>query len=204
MSVISPCTQASSAISIEKIQQLEQKSHGDVQKRYHAWVKLMEFLKNKPIDVQLEQVNSFFNQFKYQTDIESRGIENYWKTPEEFMTDGGGDCKGYSIIKYFTLISLGVPQEKLRITYVIYLTLKQAHMVVSYYPSPEAEPLILDNLESKILKASKRPDLKPVYSFNGDGLWLEKERGQRSIGKSKNLGKWNDLMNRMDKQGEKP
>ena len=189
---------ASPSISLEKIQQMEQKSHGAVQKRYRAWAKLLEALKNKSINVQLEKVNSFFNQFRYQTSEESRGIADYWKTPDEFINDGGGDCKDYAIIKYFTLINLGVPREKLRLTYVIYLTLKQAHMVLSYYPSPEAEPLILDNLENEILIASKRPDLKPVYSFNGEGLWLQKQRNQgTSLGQPNSLGKWDDLMKRM-------
>ncbi|MCL9683486.1 transglutaminase-like cysteine peptidase [Legionella maioricensis] len=184
---------------------MEKKSHGDVQKRYRAWAKLLRTLKNKPVNVQLEKVNSFFNQFRYQTSEESRGIADYWKTPEEFINDGGGDCKDYVIIKYFTLINLGVPREKLRLTYVIYLTLKQAHMVLSYYSSPEAEPLILDNLENEILYASKRPDLKPVYSFNGEGLWLQKQRNQgTSIGQPNSLGKWDDLMKRMQLEGDKP
>ena len=50
---------------------------------------------------------------------------------------------------------------------MLFTQLKQAHMVLAYYPSPEAEPLILDSLESKILKASLSPDLKPIYSLNG-------------------------------------
>ncbi len=195
---------ASPSISLKKIQKIEQNAQGPVQKRYQAWVKLLETLRNKPVNVQLEKVNSFFNQFRYQTSEESRGIADYWKTPQEFMNDGGGDCKDYVIIKYFTLINLGVPREKLRLTYAIY-TLKQAHMVLSYYPSPEAEPLILDNLKTEILKASKRPDLKPIYSFNGEGLWLQKQLNQgTSIGTPSSLGKWDDLMKRMQLQGEKP
>lgn len=197
--------QASPSLKYETIQKLEQQSKGDVQKRYRAWMKLMKTVAEKPIDVQLEQVNTFFNQFSYQSNLESKGITEHWKTPEEFIVAGGGDCKDYSIIKYFTMIYLGVPQDKLRLTYVIYLKKQQAHMVLSYYPSPELEPLILDNLEPKILKASKRPDLKPIYSFNGEGLWLAKQRVEgTSIGKPASLKKWGDLMQRMEQQGDKP
>jgi hypothetical protein len=72
-------------------------------------------------------------------------------------------------------------------------------MVLSYYSSPEAEPLILDSLDSKIKKASKRPDLKPVYSFNGEGLWLAKKIGQSSsVGDPRSLNKWDDLIKRME------
>lgn len=185
---------ASSPITVEKIQQLAQNYQGDIKKRFLAWGKLIQSLKGKPVDVQLDGVNTFFNQFSFQSDIEAQGVEDYWKSPDEFINDGGGDCEDYAIIKYFTLVSLGVPPEQLRITYVTSLTLNAAHMVLSYYPSPEAEPLILDSLENKILKASKRPDLKPIYSFNGSGLWLAK---QRETGQPNSLGKWEELMKRM-------
>lgn len=193
-----PAITAPSPISVAKIQDLEKKSHGDIQKRFRAWAQLMQRLSDKPENVKLEEVNSFFNQFNFQSDFETHGVEDYWKSPEEFIIDGGGDCEDYAIIKYFTLISLGVPTEKLRITYVTSLTLKQAHMVLSYYPTPEAEPLILDSLESKILKASKRSDLKPVYSFNGEGLWLAKQPGNSSsVGNPGSLSKWDEVIKRM-------
>ena len=96
--------QASTSITRATIQKLESNSQGDVQKRYRAWIKLIDSLKKKPVAVQLEQVNSFFNQFRYQTQAESQGISDHWKTPDEFINAGGGDCKDYSIIKYFTLI----------------------------------------------------------------------------------------------------
>lgn len=198
-------SQPSMSLSVEKIRQLEGSSTGNVQKRYRAWANLIEALKGKPVDVQLTKVNDFFNQFHYESDMESRGVEDYWKSPEEFINDGGGDCEDYALIKYFTLIILGVPTDKLRITYVISTELKQAHMVLAYYDQPEAEPIILDSLESKILKASLRQDLKPIYSFNGNGLWIAKKREQdKLLGKPSNLSKWNELLNRMQLQGEKP
>lgn len=198
-------SQHSVSLSVERIRQLEASSTGNVQKRFRAWANLIEALKGKPVDVQLTKVNDFFNQFQYESDMVSRGVEDYWKSPDEFIKDGGGDCEDYALIKYFTLIILGVPTDKLRITYVISLELKQAHMVLAYYDEPEAEPLILDSLESKILKASLRKDLKPIYSFNGNGLWIAKEREQdKLLGKPSNLSKWNELLNRMQLQGEKP
>jgi len=190
--------QAAPSLSIDKIQQLEQNSKGDVQKRFRAWRKLIISLENKPVMVKLEKVNSFINLFRYENDIDAQGVEDYWESPAEFIQQGGGDCEDFAIIKYFTLLMLGIPAEQLRITYVTSLTLNQAHMVLSYYSTPDAEPLILDSLENAILKASQRADLKPVYSFNGEGLWLARQRGQSSlVGQSKNLGKWDDVLKRM-------
>ena len=40
------------------------------------------------------------------------------------------------------------------------------HMVLSYFESPNSEPLILDSLRKIIFPASKRDDLTPIYNFN--------------------------------------
>ena len=64
--------------------------------------------------------------------------------------------------------------------------------------TPHAEPFILDNLENKIKPASERPDLLPVFSFNGTGLWLAKERGRgKLVGSSSRYKHWQDLLGRM-------
>jgi predicted transglutaminase-like cysteine proteinase len=82
----------------------------------------------------------------------------------------GGDCEDYVIAKYFLLKELGIPVERLRITYVKAISINQAHMVLAYYPSPGADPLILDNLEDGVRPASERDDLVPVYSFNDEDI----------------------------------
>ncbi|GAA5316039.1 MAG: hypothetical protein AseanaTS_12440 [Candidatus Pelagadaptatus aseana] len=71
-------------------------------------------------------------------------------------------------------------------------------MVLAYYPSPEAEPLILDNINKKVLPASQRKDLLPVYSFNAKNLWLAKARNKRLKADSqKNLPQWRQVNERM-------
>ena len=80
---------------------------------------------------------------------------------------------------YDSLLELGVPINKLRLVYVRATqevaggggTIQQAHMVLAYYPKPNADPLVLDNLNKRILPASQRHDLSPVFSFNSAGLW---------------------------------
>ena len=71
-------------------------------------------------------------------------------------------------------------------------------MVVAYYPTPGAIPLILDNIDGEIKPADQRNDLLPVYSFNGKQLWLNKEKGQGVLaGKSQRLKRWSNLNQRM-------
>ncbi|HEY9445664.1 MAG TPA: transglutaminase-like cysteine peptidase, partial [Burkholderiales bacterium] len=116
----------------------------------------------------LELVNDFMNQTLFVSDAEHWGKEDYWATPIEFLSTNGGDCEDFSIAKYFTLRSLGVPEERLAITYVKEIVqYNQAHMVLAYFATPGAEPLILDNINKSIQPASRRTDLLPVYSFNG-------------------------------------
>ena len=94
---------------------------------------------------------------------------------------------------------MGVEEDRLRITYVKSLELNEAHMVLAYYPSADAEPLILDNLEETIRPAGQRSDLVPVYSFNGEGLWLAKTRtgNDKHVGHSSRLGPWRDVIARI-------
>ncbi|MEX8498123.1 transglutaminase-like cysteine peptidase [Leptothrix ochracea] len=132
------------------------------------------------------------------------GIEDYWASPMEFFSKERGDCEDFAIAKYYTLLALGVPQERLRLIYVMFSAapneLQQAHMVLAYYQFPDVEPYILDNLIDDVRLASYRPDLEPIFSFNGDGLWwgtLGNEAGnplaslspwRRVVSKAKNQG----------------
>lgn len=146
----------------------------------------------------LEKVNQFFNRMRFIDDNKLWRKKDYWATPLEFLGAAGGDCEDFSISKYFTLLELGIPDEKMRMVYVKALDYNQFHMVVAYYETPSSVPVILDNLIGTIRPASQRADLVPIYSFNGSHLWLMKERGQGELaGQSSRLGLWTDLRNRM-------
>jgi predicted transglutaminase-like cysteine proteinase len=155
----------------------------------------------RPERDKLTLVNDFFNRVRFTSDEEHWGQRDYWATPLELLGTHGGDCEDFSIAKYFTLRELGVPTERLRITYVRARQLDQAHMVVAYYPTPDAQPLILDNLDRRIRPGSGRPDLVPVYGFNGDGLWRSRERGRgERVGGPNRIRLWRDLTSRMARE----
>ncbi|MCK7550226.1 MULTISPECIES: transglutaminase-like cysteine peptidase [Marinobacter] len=166
--------------------------------RLDNWQNLHRLAARAPVERQLRLVNTFFNRVRFVNDIEHWGQEDYWATPVELLTTNGGDCEDFSIAKYLTLKSMGVPDEQLRIVYVKALELNQAHMVLAWYPEPDADPLILDNLINEIKPASQRPDLEPVYSFNGGGLWLNRSGGQQQrIGEAEKLEHWQDVNRRL-------
>jgi predicted transglutaminase-like cysteine proteinase len=149
----------------------------------------------------LRAVNRFFNKTRFLSDPQHWHMDDYWATPVEFLSTRGGDCEDFAIAKYLTLLALDVPDSKLRITYVKYLRTNQAHMVLTYYASKRAEPLVLDNLVSSIKPASKRTDLRPVYSFNGSGLWLAKMQSEGSaVGTADDLDMWQDFTTRLQRE----
>lgn len=153
----------------------------------------------------INRINEFFNRrIVFVDDIEAWGKTDYWATPLESLGRGRGDCEDFAIAKYVSLRSLGVPLDRLRLTYVRAQIGggSQAHMVLAYYPSPRAEPLILDNLVGDILPASRRGDLFPVFSFNSEGLWVGSGASEKASGSATaRLSRWRDLIARMRAEG---
>ena len=167
--------------------------------RLEAWKRYAAQRKGSPLgEVELlAEVNRTLNRLRFVDDLPHWGAADYWATPAESVGSDGADCEDFSIAKYFLLKELGVPIERLRMTYVKALKLNQAHMVLAYYPRPDAEPLVLDNLEDTVRPASQRTDLVPVYSFNDEEVWIE-SRGRR--GSPRQIRNWSQLLERLDEE----
>ncbi|GAB4360856.1 MAG: hypothetical protein Kow0073_20240 [Immundisolibacter sp.] len=172
--------------------------------RLRAWRTLIDDYRGRPLASRLAATNDFFNRLEFVDDSIHWGRADYWATPVEFLISGGGDCEDFAIAKYFTLLELGVPESRLRLTYVKAVRLNQAHMVLAYYATAAADPLVLDNLAVDVLPGSARSDLIPVYSFNGYGLWLAKARGRsQRVGGAERLSLWQDLLARLQQQSSR-
>jgi predicted transglutaminase-like cysteine proteinase len=175
---------------------------GPAKGRIEAWNQMLQSEAKQPELEQLRAVNSFFNQqLSFQDDTRIWQQIDYWATPLESLIKGAGDCEDYALAKYFSLRNLGVPSEKLRITYVKALTRNQAHMVLTFYASSSAEPWVLDNLIDDIRPASQRKDLLPVYAFNAEGLYLPGANGGKRSSDSKKLSRWQDVLKKMQAEG---
>ena len=155
----------------------------------------------------LKAVNDFYNQrLAYVEDIDNWGLQDYWASPLESLGKGAGDCEDYAIGKYFTLTSLGLPHARLRMVYVRASIAGApngyvAHMVLAYYPTPDAEPLVLDNLQPGIHPAGERPDLLPVFSFNAEGLWQGVGSIRANGDPLTRLSKWREALTRARQDG---
>lgn len=171
--------------------------------RAQALVQLIGESAAQDEDARLKAVNTFFNrQILYRDDREVWGAIDYWASPLETLGKGQGDCEDFAIGKYFSLLAAGVPSVKMRLVYVRAQigALIQAHMVLAYYPEPDAEPLILDNLITDIRPASRRPDLIPVFSFNAEGLW-QGVAGASAGDPSARLSRWREVLTKAKAEG---
>lgn len=170
------------------------------------WRSAIAGWRNLPEETQLGRVNEYFNRnVRFSDDVQIWGQQDYWATPLEVLGRGMGDCEDFVFAKYFTLRELGVPENRLRMTYVRARiggpgsSVTQAHMVLSYYPTPDAVPLVLDNLITSIRPATSRADLSPVFSFNMQGIFVG---GARDASQPVDrVSRWRELLLRMNAEG---
>lgn len=192
----------------DKLSTLARQRYGeDAYQDVIALQQLTSQLKTAPESEKLKRINNFFNQkITFADDIDVWAQTDYWATPLESIGRQAGDCEDFSIAKYMFLKAANVPNDKLRLTYVRAEVNFQgrrsvrAHMVLSYYATPQSEPLILDSLMTEISPASQRKDLSPIFSFNDKGLWVGNSNKPKSDSQS-HLSKWRDVLLRMRTDG---
>lgn len=176
---------------------------------YRDWEKMLESAGNLGTQDKLKRVNEFLNRrIRFGEDQQIWRQSDYWATPMETLGKGAGDCEDIAILKYFTLLNLSIPDNQLRLIYVKARIggegspVTQAHMVLAYYPTPDAEPLVLDNLITEIRPASRRPDIKPIFSFNSQGVYQGPAGGSaQGAGGIGSLSRWQDLLLRARVEG---
>lgn len=168
---------------------------------------LVANLKSASDAEKIQKINDYFNQkIQFVNDIDLWGRSDYWATPLETIGRQAGDCEDFTIAKYIFLKRLNIPDDKLRLTYVRANMAAYgsntivAHMVLSYYPTTQSEPFILDNLNPEILPASERKDLTPIFTFNSTGLWLGSSNTSKGSSTS-HLSKWRDVLLRIKTDG---
>lgn len=171
------------------------------------WTAMLQGAAGQPESRQLRMVNDFWNTaVRGGEDQDIWGQADYWATPLETLGKRWADCEDFVIGKYFSLVHLGVDPNKLRLIYVrariggIGSGQSIAHMVLGYYATPDAEPLVLDNLMGSIVPASQRSDLSPVFSFNANGVYVP---GAKPSPVDR-ISRWQAVLSRMRQEGFQP
>ncbi len=173
------------------------------------WLQLVRSARAQGDEAKLKRINDFINRtLAFENDISVWKKSDYWATPLEMIGQGRGDCEDFAIIKYVSLRMAGVPDSKLRLIYVKARLdtpdgpIQLAHMVLAYYAAPNSEPQVLDNLDANIRAASKRADLRPIFSFNSEAIFAgvsgEEKASAGGIGR---LSRWEDALQRIRAEG---
>lgn len=148
---------------------------------YKQWRTLRTGLATATDSDKLIRINDFFNKrVRHMDDKTAWGRPDYWATPSETLGAARGDSEDIAMAKYFTLLSVDIPMERLRL---VYTRLRDetgerkspVHMVLAYYATPTADPLLLDDHFPEIRPAAQRPELKPVFSFNSQNMPVQAE-----------------------------
>lgn len=198
------------ALDLDQLLAVLQKRFGnEATQSFKDWQKQIDDAPKRNAQENLRRVNEFFNRrIQFGEDQKVWGQSDYWATPMETIGKGAGDCEDFAIAKYFTLLSMGIPNEQLRLVYVkariggASSTVTQAHMVLAWYATPDAEPLVLDNLITDIRSASRRTDLQPIFSFNSQALWQGAGGNDpQGPGGASRLSRWQGLLQRARNEG---
>lgn len=197
------------ATDFQQLARLASERYGDEAKQTVLKLEsLLISLQSAPETQKLKRINAFFNRhIHFVGDQANWGEKDYWATPLESLGKTKGDCEDYSIAKYIFLRELGIPDERLKLTYVRAKiggpssSVVQAHMVLSYYATPTSEPLILDNLMAEIHESSRRVDLRPIFSFNSQGMWAGITNSNTRGSSLKSLSRWRNVLTRIKNDG---
>lgn len=139
-------------------------------RKVRAWrksIKKMSHLKGWKL---LAAVNGKMNKLvRYADDAKQFGRQDHWASPIESLT-GRGDCEDYVILKYFSLIELGVPEDQMRIVIVRDTVRAIGHAVLAVRQG--GKTYILDSLRSRPQLHSSVKRYKPFYSLNRKGSWV--------------------------------
>ncbi len=167
--------------------------------RLEKYQTLKTQIKDYELIRKLSHVNVFINKILPAQDVSTSSSIDYWATPKEFLLQGHGDCEDYAISKYFTLLELNIPKEKLYFAVVNIKGEKTAHMILLYLEDKNSTPLVLDNLSSKVIELTKRKKLIPKFAFNEiDSYKFTSEKFTEKI--NINWGKenkWENLLKRV-------
>jgi predicted transglutaminase-like cysteine proteinase len=103
--------------------------------------------------------------------MDSWDESHYWATPTELFNNEQGDSEDFALAKLLSLLMLGIHPERLVIVYTVAqgttpsMTNPISHTVLLCLCGDDNAPLILDSIETRIIPAERRTDLRPVAAY---------------------------------------
>lgn len=162
----------------------------------------------------LRGLNNFWNE---RLDADTRNTASMasgsWSTPGQVLDRGHGSVAELALGKYFSLLAAGVTPSQLRLEWVELVAGTQErsrpHMVVGWCAPGQPLPWLLDAFDRDVRRADQRPELRPVVSFDAQGLWhdrcdeVEDDSPQTPVcdGLLPDEFDWRDLLGRIAAEG---
>ena len=104
---------------------------------------------------------------RYQIDLATYGVDDYWATPEETAARGVGDCEDFVIVKFGMLLALGIPADSMRVLVVKDLVRNIGHALLSV--EIQSETYILDSNTDAVTPEAETAGFQPLYSIGANG-----------------------------------
>lgn len=132
------------------------------------WRTKIAELQNSPKRIQMQELNSFLNGWKFIPDDAGALSDSHWASPLEFISNGGGS-RDFAIMKYVSLKELGFDPDAMRIVIANDVLRNKAHAVLSV--ERRGKRYVLDNLNDTILEERLVNYYVPFYSVNENRRW---------------------------------
>lgn len=145
---------------------------------FKAWMTQFDGVRAGSDDDKLKAVNARVEKnIMYEGDDATYQSDDFWATPVETILNRQGDCEDLAIVRFYTLLALGVAPEKVFVA-----------IVDSSGGNPGGHaPLIFDGAVSESYAKAKTPtpkgDEQPpragytlYYAMNMQGIWRAPER----------------------------
>jgi predicted transglutaminase-like cysteine proteinase len=121
----------------------------------------------------LRAVTAFFNKFPSASDMENYGVEDRWPTLADFFSLRAGDCKAYTLSKYFALRVFGLKDDKLRIV-LAHMPKRGANHALLAVNTTRGVYILDNNMRPRdlILPQEKlASQFIPLFMLNEKGRW---------------------------------
>lgn len=211
------------SVSEELLEEVQMEYGLAAEQRLREWQQIIHLAEFSNDIEKLAQVNGFVNRAHPITQDRNWRRSDERADPLAFLVNHAGDGQGFTMTKLFTLYKMGMPLSKLRIGYVTATQTQTAehstaehsttaqsataqsataqpateksHTVLAYFSTPDAEPLILDNIDKSIRRASLRIDLEPVYLFEArEVLFPDRIASILPREKTRHVVQWQNLL----------
>ena len=140
--------------------------------RYELYTQMVEQAQKEKTVKQFDMVNKFFNRINFMEDSVVWKKEDHWATPLQVLGTSAADSEDYALAKYFTLVKLGVDENRLKLVQYENGN-KKENIVLLYYFKNKPMPIVLEHQKNKMYVLKSNTQIKEVTRIDKKSPWIE-------------------------------